>query len=187
MDKDRKGRRRLLRGAVVLAAVVVALVAWLATRGGGTTTTTTAAPEAAGRQIVSRHELAELSRVVEQPIYWAGPQAGTELEVSDLGEGNGLQVSYLPEGTETGKEPADVLTVGSYPLGDPAAAVEAFGKRPGGIVRHAPDGREVVSSAERPTSVYFASPDNRVEVEVYAASAERAMRLALSGRVEPVR
>jgi hypothetical protein len=53
-------------------------------------------------------------------------------------------------------------------------------------VRHAPDGREVVTSVEKLTSVYFAGSEGDVQVEVYDPSYKRAMSLALSDRVQPV-
>lgn len=54
-------------------------------------------------------------------------------------------------------------------------------------MRHSGDGRVVVSNSKALLSVYFSAPDNSVEVEVYAPSPKRAMRLALSGRVRPIR
>lgn len=90
---------------------------------------------------------------------------------------------YVAEGAE----PGESLTIGSYPLENPSAAIQALAEEPGAIVRTAPDGRTIASSEGTPTSVYFASPDGSVQVEVYDPSPQRAMSLALSARVEPVR
>jgi hypothetical protein len=120
-----------------------------------------------------------------QPIYWAGPVAGKELVLKELGEGRGVQLLYVPEGTEAGRESPKSLTIGSYPLPNPEKALKGFAERPGATVKHASDGGEVVAGAEAPTSAYFSSPDNSVQVEVYDPSAQRAMSLALSGKVQP--
>jgi hypothetical protein len=176
-------RPRLLRWGVVGLAVIVGLFAWLSTRDGGSSEpagTEAAAPP----RIVDVAQLREAAAALGQPIYWAGPVAGTELELRELGEG-GVQVSYQPEGTAAGQGSRRVLTVGSYPLPDPGKALEGFAGRPGAIVRHAAGGREAVSSETTPTSVYFASPDNSVQVEVYDPSPQRAMGLTVSGRVQP--
>lgn len=165
-------------------AIVVAVVAWLATRDNGDSSEPAAAEPAAAR-IVSVAELREAAATLAQPIYWAGRMAGKELELRELSEG-GVQVLYLPVGTEAGQGSAQSPTVGSYPLADPNAALENIAKRPGSIVRRASDGREVVTSEQSPTNVYFASPDNSVQVEVYDPSAKRAMSLALSGNIQPV-
>jgi len=179
-------QRKMLRVGVIALAVVVALIAWLATRGGDDDSSEPATAEAAAPRIVTVDEMREAAANLGQPIYWAGPVKGKELELKELGEGGGVQVLYQPEGTAAGEGAAKVLTVGSYPLPDPAEALEGFAKRPGAIVTQASDGSEVVSSKESPTSVYFTSPDNSVQVEVYDPSSQRAMSLATSGKVEPV-
>lgn len=186
--KDEKGldgtQRKWLRAGVVALAVAVALVAWIATRGddGGENST---ADEAAPAQIFSADELGGATDDLGQAVYWAGEREGTELELENLGEGGGVRVRYVPEGSEPGEAPGEVLTIGSYPLADPAQALEEFAARPGAIVREADDGAEVVSSKERPTSVYFVDPGNTVQVEVYDPDPGRAMSLALSGDVQP--
>jgi len=171
----------LLRGAVIGLALLVGIVAWLATEDDDETAATPAA--VAEVRIVDEGELVGLSAEVGQLVYWAGPIEGTELEATELPEQRGVQVRYLEEGAEAGSEEAAALTVGSYPLADPTEAIDAIAAEPGAIVRTSRGGRKVVASAERPTSVYFASPDNSVQVEVYDPSPARALRLALSPRV----
>lgn len=169
-------------------AIVVALIAWLATRGGDSSSSEPEpAPtaEAAPPRIVTVAQLREAAVTLGQPIYWAGPVAGKELELKELGEGGGVQLLYLPKGTAAGEGSPKSLTVGSYPLADPEKALEGFAKRPDSTSHQASDGREVVSSSTAPTSVYFSSADNSVQVEVYDPSPQKAMSLALSGKVEP--
>jgi hypothetical protein len=178
-----EGNRRALRVGIVVLALLVGVIAWVATRGDDDESTpTTAGTEA---RIVDLGELEEFAADSGHAVYWAGVQPGKEIEVSESSAGN-VEVRYLDEGTEAGGGGAAVLTIGSYPLADPKGAVEGFAKRKGSLVRHAPDGREVVTSVEKLTSVYFAGSEGDVQVEVYDPSYKRAMSLALSDRVQPV-
>jgi hypothetical protein len=181
-------RRRLLRIGVVAVAVLVALIAWLATRGDGGSSSEpepTPAAEAGPPRVVTVAQIREAAVTLGQPIYWAGPVAGKELVLKELGEGRGVQLLYLPQGTPPGEGSPKSLTIGSYPLPNPKKALEGFAERPDSTSRTASDGREVATSKQAPTSVYFASPDNSVQVEVYDPSPQRAMSLALSGKVQP--
>lgn len=166
---------------MVALAVVVGFIAWLGTREEGGKSV---APARGGSRIVSAKELSEVAAGAGRPVYWAGSLPGQSLELIEASAGP--QVRYVPAGTEAGKGSAPSLTIGSYPLPNAAASLKGFAARPGSIVRHGAGGREVVTSAARATSVYFASPDNRIEVEVYDPSAKRAMSLALSRAVRPV-
>lgn len=182
--RDSGKARLLLRGGVVALAVAVALIAWLSTRDDSVGGEEAGTPPRSSSRIVSAAELGEVAVSLGQPVYWAGVRAGNELELTELSEG-GTQVSYAPEGTEAGEGSAALLTIGSYPLPDPEAALERFAGQSGAIVRRAKNGTKVVSSEKNPTSAYFVSPDNSVQVEVYDPSPRRAMNLALSGRVQP--
>jgi hypothetical protein len=187
------GRRRTLRWGIVALALVVGLIAWVATQGddgGGSESEASSAESEASSagfeaRIVSEDELADIASSSGHAVYWVGPLPGKELEASESEDGS-VTVRYLDEGAEPGGDRAGVLTIGSYPLPDPAGALEGFAEREGAIVREAEDGSQVVSSVEAPSSVYFASPDAEVQVEVYDPSPERAMDLALSGQVQPV-
>lgn len=178
-------RRKLLRGGVVGLAVLVALIAWLATRG-GSSESEPAPVEAAAPRIVTEAELNEAAAALGQPIYWVGPQSGKELQLTELGDGLGVQVAYLPEGTPAGERSGRALTIGSYPLPDPEAAVARYARRPGSETLRGNGGTEVAISEAAPSSAYFAASDNSVEVEVYDPSSKRALTLAASGQVKPV-
>ncbi|HSR95398.1 MAG TPA: hypothetical protein VLK56_11085 [Solirubrobacterales bacterium] len=186
-DSAKASNRRMLRIGIVALALIVGVVAWLVTRGDGGGSNPAPASASAGLEakIVSPEELGELALSAGHAVYWAGLLPGKELEASETAEGD-VQVRYLDEGTEAGGGGAGVLTIGSYPMADPVAAMEGFAKRDGAIVRHSGEGREAVTSVEKPTSVYFAAADNSVQVEVYDPSYKRAMSLALSPRVQPV-
>lgn len=176
-------RRRLLRGGLIALALLVGVIAWVTTRGDDGESTPE--PEVIEAHIVSVKELAEFADSAGHPVYWAGAQPNTELELSqDAGEQ--VFVRYLRSGAEVGSERAEALTIGSYPGNDPTAALEEVSGSPGAIVRQSKSGRELVSNASNPNSVYFASPDNSVQVEVYDPSPKRAMSLAMSGEVQPI-
>ena len=181
-DRDAR-KRRMLRIGIVALALLVGVIAWVATNGDDEGPT--AAPASVEARIVSVEELEELAAEADHEVYWAGPLPGRVIEVSESDAGN-VQIRYLEEGTEAGEGSEAVLTIGSYPLADPAAAVKGFGEREGSVARRAPDGREVVTSEEKPTSVYFAGEAGEVQVEVYDPDADRALGLALSDQVRPV-
>jgi hypothetical protein len=174
-------RRRLLRVGVLAIAIIVGLIAWVATRDGEESTP---APTAVEPHFVSVTELTEFADSAGHPVYWAGTRPGTQMELRQDSSGQ-VFLRYLQDDTALGGEPA-ALTVGTYPLSDPTAALEAVTSKPGAITRRSDDGREVISNEENPDSVYFASPDNTVQVEVYAPPPKRAMSLALSDQVEPL-
>lgn len=170
---------------MVAVAVLVALAAWFATRGGSDEGREQAAVSPS-TGILSESELVDAVEPLEQPVYWAGPGEGSELELEVLGEGVGARVRYVNSGGESGGGPGNVTTIGSYPLPDPSRSLEEFAARPDAIVRKGAGGIEAVSSEERPTSVYFVDPGNVVQVEVYDPSPRRAMDLVLSGDIQPV-
>jgi hypothetical protein len=168
--------------AIALALVVGAIV-WMATgEDDGQPVSTTVSSEA---DVVSERELAALAAAAGHPVYWAGPIAGAALEETEKADGE-VFVSYSKDGTEAGDGTPQFLAVGTYVLPDPAKALEGFARRPGAVVRRSPGLGEVVTNRQAPSSVYFASPDNRVQVEVYSPSPKRAMSLVLSGRIQPV-
>lgn len=184
-DKAAKNRR-MLRIGIVALALLVGVIAWVASNGGDDGESASE-PAAAGieAKIVSVEELEEFAEDAGHAVYWAGPLPGKVLELSEADAGN-VQIRYLDEGTGADEGSRAVLTIGSYPLADPAAAVKGFGERKGSLARTTKNGREVAFSIEKPTSVYFAGADDDVQVEVYDPNPKRAMALASSDQVRPV-
>ncbi len=177
------GKKRVwpLRVTVVVVAGVAALVAWVSNGDEGGSEE----PSPPGKaRIVSDVELIEVAALSGEPMYWAGPMPGMELELSAAGV-SGSRVRYLPKGSAPGSEGDGPLTIGTYPLVDPAAALDRFARRKDAIVKRA-GGLKAVTTRSRPTSVYLADSDNEVQIEVYDPSPRRAMSLALSGQVVPV-
>jgi len=177
-------KRRMLRIGIVALALLVGVIAWVASSGDDGESSPAPASSGVEAKIVSVEELEEFADDAGHEVYWAGPLPGKVLEVSET-SGN-VQIRYLDEGTSAGEGGKAVLTIGSYPLADPAAALKGFGKRKGSLVRESPDGREIVTSGEKPTSVYFTGAGDEVQVEVYDPNYKRAMSLALSDQVRPV-
>jgi hypothetical protein len=174
----------LLRGAVLGLALVVGLIALIASGGDDDDGGEEAAPVATESRIVEAGELADVAVSAGHFVYWAGPIDGTELELTESEDGS-VQVRYLKSDDEAGTESAAALTIGTYPVPDPAAALDRFAGEPGSTTKTSPEGLEVVTSESSPNSAYFVSPDNSVQVEVYDPEPGRALELALSGRVRP--
>ncbi len=175
---DKRAQILRLRIAIVVLAFVGVVLGVLLVRDDGGDGGEEAS--AVSATIVSPAELSSLSASSPSPIYWAGERPDTELELTE--EEGDFYLRYLEDGA---KPDAEVLTVGTYLLEDPRASLEEVAASPTAIVRHAADGREVVSSEENPNSVYFVTSDNSAQIEVYDPSAKVAMDLALSGNVRP--
>jgi len=171
----------LLRGAVLALALAVGVVAWIA---GGDDEGDEAASAGTEARIVEPAELANVAATLGHPVYWAGPIGGTELELTE-GEDRSTQVRYLEEGADAGDEAPEALTIGSYPLPDPAGALDEFAAEPGSVTERGSGGLEIVYGKSNPSSVYFVPADGSIQVEVYDPRPRRALELALSGRVRP--
>jgi hypothetical protein len=187
MEKPRTDRpgtdTNRVRSYVALALLVLAailLVIWLAS--GEDDSSTSGSGEA---EIVSAEALEDAVADEKEPVYWAGEQEGTELELSQPGEGR-TYVRYLTEGAEAGDKRADFLTVGTYFHPDPVAALRRQGGEPGGVLGTAPGKAVVYFKRDQPTSVYLAYPGVDVEIEVFDPNFTRALQLVNSGQIVPV-
>lgn len=172
--------------AVTFALFAAALVACGGDDDNGSTTTTPRPQPRATPERATREDLVALAEEVGHDIYWAGPRRGYTYELSRTNDGN-IFIRYLPPGVPVGAGSADFRAVGTYPQPDAFATVQEARKRPGEKVRRLPDGGYAVAGPEKPQSVYFAYPGSKLLIEVYDPSPARAMRLATSGSIEPVR
>lgn len=127
-----------------------------------------------------------MSSELHQPVYWAGARSGSRLELTRTKDGE-IYVRYLTGTAKLGDSRAAFLTVGTYPFADAYQAVKKISKKPGATVEHNPDGGLVVTNPDSPTSVYLAYPDQDFQVEVYDPDPKRALGLATSGAVRPIR
>ena len=171
---------------VVLLAAAIALVGCGDDNGNGAASKQPQARPEPKSRAATVQQLKALAREVGHDVFWAGARRGFTYELTHTTAGN-IFIRYLPPGVPTGAGSPDFLSVGSYPQEDAFATIEEARKKPNEIVRSLGDGGVAVASGDRPTSVYFAYPGSKVLVEVYDPDADRAMRLARSGRIRPIR
>ena len=170
---------------VVLIALLAALLIWQIVGGGeGDDSGDAGGGTAETPRIVGAPELAELAASSGRPLYWAGPRPGAELEYSEA-DGGRAYVRYLTGGAEAGDPSAAYLTVATYPLPDPVAALRANAKRTATELREARGGALVWVDPSRPSSVYLAEAGSDYQVEVYDPDPARALDVALSGDIRP--
>jgi hypothetical protein len=133
--------------------------------------------------VVSAKQLASLASATHQ-IYWAGarPQRTYELTKTSTG---GYLFRYLPKGAGVG-ELTPRLTIGSYPIKQPLAAVKRLGRAKGASMIKLPGGGIAALNPKFPKSVYLAFPGSNVEVEVFDPSLSQARQLVKSGQIAPV-
>ena len=136
-------------------------------------------------EVVSADSLREASSEGARPIYWAGEQEGTELELSQPDEDR-TYVRYLTGDAAAGDKRADFLTVSTYVQPNAVAVLRRQSERSGGTIGHAPGNATVYYDQANPSSVYLAYPGSSVEVEVYDPSFERALKLVNSGQIVAV-
>jgi hypothetical protein len=173
-------RRRIIRiGFWVALAVVVVLVVRSIADGGDSSGDTTA-PE-----IVTLEELRDEANSTGEPIYWAGAQPNTELELSRPDKER-IYVRYLTGDAEVGTKQTDFLTVGTYTFPGAAAALQKLSEKPGGVRASTAGGGIVYFDRNRPQNVYLAYPGVDIEIEVYDPDAKRALGLVASGQIVPV-
>jgi len=180
-------RVRFTAAAAVVLAVV--LIVWLAASSGGDSSSSpasAASEQTAGKTVtvVPESGLLGAMKAVGYPVYWAGPRAGVEYEVSRLDEGR-TYVRYLPQGEEAeSKQP--FLTVGSYQEQDALANLRKLGRSSGAILVDIAGNGSAYAESAKATSAYMAFPDLDVQVEVYDPEGGKALELIRSGAIVPI-
>jgi hypothetical protein len=184
---SRRRARGIRLGALVALGLGAALLAWLLIdRSGDEAPSGAALPAAAetpavpvlAPAIVSETELERLAAASGAPIYWAGPRAGAQLEVSRTADG-AFYVRYLPEGEAAGSAGA-ALTVATYPRPDAFAEVSAAAETSTGALE-LPGGGIAVYERDQPTNVHLAFPGQGFQVEVFSPGGDLAVALVRSG------
>ena len=165
--------------AVVATALALALLVGC---GSGSDSETTQQASSSGAEIVSADSLQEIASEGTTPIYWAGEQEGTELELSQPDKSR-TYVRYLTGDAEAGDKRADFLTVSTYLQPNAVDSLQRQAKRAGGTLDHAPGNATVYYDQKHPSSVYLAYPGKPVEVEVFDPSFKRALSLVESGQI----
>jgi hypothetical protein len=178
---------RLRIGAVLAVALVAGFVAWLVLRNGSASKPPSqSSPSPAVATVAASGELRELAVTLGHPLYWAGTRPGMRYELTRAAAGN-IFIRYLPPQARVGDRRPAFLAIGTYPVPDAFARTRTAGKRPGAVVVSLKGGGIAVYDAARPTSVYFAYPDSKVQVEVFDPSGRTARTLVVSGQVLPIR
>ena len=178
---------RLRIGAVLAVALVAGFVAWLLLR---SDTTSKPAPQAsptpAVATVVPTGRLRELAATLDHPLFWAGTRPGMGYELTRTAAGN-IFIRYLPPNAGAGDPRPAFLTIGTYPVPDAFARTRTAGKRTGAVAVGLKGGGIAVYDSARPTSVYFAYPDSKVQVEVFDPNARTARNLVVYGRIVPIK
>lgn len=173
-------RHEGLWAAGLAVALIIGLLAWaLLDDDGGDEP-----PPSGAAAIVDVDALRETASEGQTPIYWAGLPSGAKLELSRPAPDR-TYVRYLT-GDAQASDPRPFLTVGSYELPDPIAALRTEGREPGGVLARAPRGGVVYFRRKQPESVYLAYPGANVQIEVFAPSFQQALQLVTAGRIVPV-
>ncbi len=152
---------------------------------GGSDSSSSQSTSTSAAAIVSADSLRETASEEKTPIYWAGEQDETELELSRPDTGR-TYVRYLTGGAEAGDKWADFLTVGTYAQPNAVASLRRQSKRSGGTIARAPGNATVYYDQANSGSIYLAYPGGPVEVEVFDPSFKRALELVESGQVVAV-
>jgi hypothetical protein len=177
----RQPRAFIAAGAAL--AVAAAAIAWALSGGGNSSTTTSAVGvEPIPPVELSAKGLRTLAKAVKQPIYWAGAKQGYMYELTRTENGNVI-IRYLPANEKTGARGA-FLTIATYPF---AHAFDGLKNLADGRAQTVPHGGIALVDQNHATSIHLAYPRAAYQVEIYDPSAERALQLALSGDVVPVR
>jgi hypothetical protein len=179
-DRGRRRRRLPFASAALVVLVAASTAGFLVLRGDDRPDQSQAGSPTA----ISAKTLASFASSHDGPVYWAGPITSRKLELTTTRAGT--FVRYLPLTVPVG-DAERAITVATYPLRDAYATAAGRAKSPQMTSRETPGGDLVVWNRTRPTSVYLAFPGVPHLVEVYAPDADQARRLALSGRIRPVR
>lgn len=172
-----------LRLAVaVLSLAIAALVIWLVFL--RSTEESTAQP-GGGPVASTQADLAALSMRLAQPIYWAGPRPGSDLETT-VTANEYVYVRYLTSGAEVGDDSPRFLTVATYPAVDALENLRAYARHGKATITHIPGGGIAVPVPGSPTSVYFASRHSDYQIEVFDPNQGEALDLIKSRTIVPV-
>jgi hypothetical protein len=185
-------RRRLTPrrlAIVVVAAIAVTVLVWLIVRGGGTpsatpaTTSTASSVAPLGPIAATPSTLATFAAALQRRIYWAGPRPGATYEFTETSAGN-LYVRYLPKGVRVGDKRAAFRVIATYPYPGALAALAALAGTKG---ERLAGGGLAVPSTDYAKSVHVAYPGVPYEIEVFDPVPGRALAIARSGQVRPIR
>jgi hypothetical protein len=174
-------------GAVIAVVAVAAFLVWyLAIRDSGSSEPSTVAPSAQSIAPVAttQSDLARVANKLDQPIYWAGSQPDTKLELTRTPTG-AIYVRYLPPDQKIGEREEGYLTVVTFPFKGAYEALKGLAQKGGRITDQVADNGLVLTTKDSP-HVYIGFPGVNYEIEVYDPDPKRALSVGASGAVQPV-
>ncbi len=178
---DELGRSRLRKIGPVLAALLVAAAVFLAFAGDDDSGAP--APDGTPR-LIDEADLLDLEGMLGHAVYWAGERPPDRLELRREADGS-TYLRYLPPGVGAGDPRQGFLTVGTYPLADPVAALRRTAAQ-AGIEVERRGSAVVLESPSSPLSAYLARPGSGLQIETYDPRPGAALRLVSSGAIGPV-
>jgi hypothetical protein len=172
--------------AVILLVGLLALVVWLLAIRSDNSEPAAVVQPGGGPVGATEEDLVTLSQELRQPVYWAGTLPGTRMELTESNNSYAY-LRYLTEDAPVGDPSPDFLTIGTYPSLDAFRNLQAYARgHPRAETARIDNRGLVVTVPGSPTSVYFAYPNQDVQVEVYDPEPKRALDLVKSGVVRPV-
>jgi len=169
--------------AVVSTIAIAGLAVWLALL--RTDDAASVVEPGGGPVAASRADLAALSAKLDAPIYWAGTRSGSRLEAT-LTTTEYAYVRYLSADAPIGDASPRFLTVATYGAVNALTHLRSYAHHEHASTTRIPGGGIAVPVPDSPTSVYFARPDQDIQVEVYDPQPGEALRLIKSGAIEPL-
>jgi hypothetical protein len=173
------GPSRLRLGAILAVAIAAGLLAFILISGDDDDDSD------GGAKAASVEDLQASRDDSGHKVYWAGRRGGQAYELTETSGGN-IFIRYLPSEDDVGAKRPDFLTVGTYPFRNAYETLEKLSRREGAISRQIEGGGLIVAREPQALNVYFAYPNDNLQVEVYDPRPGRALRLATSGQVRPI-
>ena len=124
-----------------------------------------------------------MAKQLGHSIYWVGAQQGVTHEVTFVGRN--LYLRALPTGVAVGST-TPYTTVGTHEQANAYEGLVSASKVAGASSQQLRGGALVVVPAGKPTSAYFAFPNTTLLMEVYDPTAGEALKLVVSGAVQPI-
>lgn len=184
--------RGLLVAVVGVVAVLAAAGTWAAvgsrsSRAPTATTPSVAAsrPPGLSMKLVTAAQLSAAPGQVGHPVFWAGPKAGTQYELSAGGNG-AVYVRYLTPGTPVGSPLARFTLVGTYSETKAYGLVQAGARRTGAVSGKARNGALAEAGSASATNAYFAFEGLPLLVEVFDPQPGRAFQMIMNGQIRLV-
>jgi hypothetical protein len=173
---------------VVLAVAVIVLVWLLFLRGGDDDSSTETAgndsPAEKTVDVVSADELPDAVADVGYPVYWLGPRAGVNYEVTKITDGR-TYIRYLPEG-EDPETKTPLLTAANYELDHAYQVLQELAAESGQEVFDVDGGGRALQRTDSKTGLYVAFPGDNTQIEVFDPEPGQARELVEAGAVVPV-